>query len=141
MTQPNSARQVVHFSVSSLLAVGLGGFVGAGLRIVLALLLPDAPGFPLTTLGINVLGTAGLGTCSVYWAATARTPAWLRAGIGTGFFGAFTTFSTVVLFMLGTSWSTALLYAVVSLGLSAVAAWGSMRGTEALLRRSSGDRS
>lgn len=118
------------FSAASLLAVAVGGFLGAGARIGAALLWPEDPGFPATMLLVNVLGSAGLGACSAWWADRHGIPAWVRAGIGTGFFGAFTTFSTVIFFTLGAPWSTALLYTLLSLLLCAGAAWAAMRLVE-----------
>ncbi|MFL4476063.1 fluoride efflux transporter FluC [Paeniglutamicibacter sp. MACA_103] len=114
-------------------AVAVGGFCGAALRVGLGLWIPDAPGIPATTLAINVTGTAALAALTSYWQITHRGPSWLRAGIGTGFLGAFTTFSAVVLFALGASPAEALLDLVFSLLLCAAAAWVAMSWVERAL--------
>ena len=71
-------------------AVGVGGFLGAMIRFGLNQVIPQGSGFPITTLCINSIGCFCLA-----WLFTKykeRTPVIL--GIGTGFLGAFTTFST-----------------------------------------------
>lgn len=123
MQQRNPRFPGTRPTTASLLAVAAGGLLGSTARILLAVLIPDDPVFPATTLAVNVLGTALLGFFSVYFSVHPQLAAWWRAGIGTGFLGAFTTFSTVVVFLLGASPSTALLYAGLSFGLCALAAW------------------
>ena len=76
------------------LAVLVGGLAGTGLRLGLDLLLPHGDdAFPWSTLIINVVGSFALG------ALVARVwpiaPGWLRASLGTGLLGSFTTFSAV----------------------------------------------
>ena len=117
----------------NLVAVAVGGFCGAALRVGLGLWFPDAPGFPATTLAINVAGTAALAALTSYWQITRRAPGWLRAGVGTGFLGAFTTFSALVLFALGSTPARAALDLVASLALCAAAAWTSMWWVERAL--------
>lgn len=117
----------------NLAAVAAGGFCGAALRVGLGLWFPDAPGFPATTLAINVTGTAALAALTSYWQITHRGPSWLRAGIGTGLLGAFTTFSALILFALGTTAAEALLNLLLSLLICAVAAWASMSWVERAL--------
>lgn len=123
MQQRNRALPSSRPTARSLLAVAAGGFLGATARIILAALIPDDPSFPATTLSVNVLGTALLGFFSVYFAVHQHLPAWWRAGIGTGFLGAFTTFSTIVIFLLGVPLHTAVIYAGLSLVLCGLAAW------------------
>jgi CrcB protein len=82
--------------VKSILAVGCGGFAGAIARYGLALLVArfwSSP-LPLATFLINVSGSFILGLFST-WAAerVGVDPVW-RLLIGTGFIGAYTTFST-----------------------------------------------
>ncbi|MCA4132226.1 CrcB family protein [Arthrobacter sp. M4] len=78
-------------------AVAVGGFSGTELRYVLGLLFPEDPaGFPWTTLAINLSGSFVLGLLTTLWLARTRTAFWLRAGIGPGILGSFTTFSAVV---------------------------------------------
>lgn len=73
-----------------ILAVALGGAVGACLRWVL-----DqgwAQGWPWATLTINLVGSLLLGVLTVL-ASRPAFPGWVRPGLGTGLLGGFTTFS------------------------------------------------
>jgi CrcB protein len=79
------------------LAVAAGGLAGTELRYGLGLVFPDAAGaVPWTTLGINVAGSFVLAALTTLWIARPHTAFWLRAGLGPGLLGAFTTFSAVV---------------------------------------------
>ncbi|WP_243855079.1 CrcB family protein [Diaminobutyricimonas sp. TR449] len=78
-----------------LLAVFLGGAAGTGLRFAVDILFPAPSGFPVATLAINLLGSFALGVL-VGWLWPAA-PHWLRAALGPGFLGGFTTFSAVTL--------------------------------------------
>lgn len=75
-------------------AVLLGGAVGTALRAGLDLVLPHGEtGFPLSTLLANVLGSFLLALAVArLWP---RASPWLRAGLGTGLLGSFTTFSAL----------------------------------------------
>ena len=78
----------------NVLAVGIGGFFGAILSYTVGKVIPSPSGFPLGTLVINLLGCLFLA-----WFFTITTKRWnispnLKLAIGTGFTGAFTTFST-----------------------------------------------
>lgn len=78
-------------------AVAIGALVGTELRYGLGLLFPEAAGtVPWTTLFINVCGSFILAALTTLWIARPRTAFWLRAGIGPGLLGSFTTFSAVV---------------------------------------------
>ena len=80
----------------NILAVGLGGFLGALARygVNLAVARAWAGPFPLGTFVINVSGSFALGfLASVAAERLGIGPTW-RLLIGTGFLGAFTTFST-----------------------------------------------
>lgn len=101
------------------LAIALAGFLGANLRYAFTDLIGTPHGFPVATLLINLSGCGFLG-----WFYTVTVHKWtlhptLRLGIGTGFVGAFTTFSTftVELWQLvhGGLLNDAVIYAVVSL--------------------------
>jgi fluoride exporter len=72
-------------------AVALGGAAGALLRWGLGELAPDGPGFPATTFAINVAGSFLLAVL-LATAAVRRRPV-LRAGLGPGVLGGFTTLS------------------------------------------------
>ncbi|MET4588827.1 CrcB family protein [Arthrobacter sp. 754] len=79
------------------LAVALGGFAGTELRYGLGLVFPESAGqVPWTTLGINVTGSFVLAVLTTLWIARPATAFWLRAGLGPGLLGSFTTFSAVV---------------------------------------------
>lgn len=79
-------------------AVAAGGLVGTELRYALVLLFPEPEGaLPWTTLGINVAGSFVLGALTTIWIARPHTAFWLRAAIGPGVLGSFTTFSALVL--------------------------------------------
>lgn len=77
------------------LFVGLGGFVGSVLRYLVSLIpLEHESGFPLVTLGINVLGAFLLGLIMAFGRDTGldpRTLLFLKVGVC----GGFTTFSTL----------------------------------------------
>lgn len=111
-------------------AVAVGGAVGTGIRLGLDLLIPhDANSFPVSTLIINTLGAFALGLIVArLWPIA---PAWLRAGLGAGLLGSFTTFSAlaVSLVSLGSSgqWMLALGYLVATLALGLTAAWLGLR--------------
>ncbi|MET4094843.1 CrcB family protein [Arthrobacter sp. UYCu712] len=78
-------------------AVAAGGLVGTELRFVAGLVFPEAAdALPWTTLVINVAGSFVLATLTTLWIARPRTAFWLRAGLGPGLLGSFTTFSVVV---------------------------------------------
>ena len=76
--------------------IALGGFAGGDARYALGLAWPDKPGaFPWTTFGINVSGAFVLALLLVLILEAWEAPTWLRPLAGTGFLGAFTTFSAV----------------------------------------------
>lgn len=84
--------------MESLLYVGIGGFFGAIARYLLTLgsnhvLLPVLGVFPYGTLLVNILGSFGLAFFGVWFGVRAGLSPQLRLLIGSGFFGAFTTFS------------------------------------------------
>ncbi len=78
-------------------AVAAGAVVGTGLRLTLDTVIPHDDGtFPLSTLIANVLGAFALGALvSTVWRRPA-VPAWLKAGLGPGLLGSFTTFSAMI---------------------------------------------
>lgn len=79
------------------LAVAAGGLLGSELRYGLGLAFPEqVDTVPWTTLCINVAGSFGLATLTTLWIARPRTAFWLRAGLGPGLLGSFTTFSAVI---------------------------------------------
>lgn len=79
------------------LAVAAGALIGTELRYGLGVAFPELPGaFPWATLGINVAGSFVLAALTTVWMARPQTAFWLRAGLGPGLLGSFTTFSAVV---------------------------------------------
>ena len=79
------------------LAVAVGGLIGTELRYGAGVLFPEAAGsVPWTTLVINVAGSFVLAVLTTVWIARPKTAFWLRAGLGPGLLGSFTTFSAVV---------------------------------------------
>ena len=78
-------------------AVAVGALLGTELRYAAGLLFPEAAGaVPWTTLGINVAGSFVLAGLTTVWIARPGTAFWLRAGLGPGLLGSFTTFSALV---------------------------------------------
>ncbi len=110
-------------------AVAVGGLIGTELRYGAGLAFPEAAGtIPWTTLVINVVGSFVLAALTTVWIARPKTAFWLRAGLGPGLLGSFTTFSAVVFaidqqFRAGfhASWLAYLALSLV-LGLAAAAA-------------------
>jgi len=84
--------------VSVSLWVACGGVLGTLARHgVDKLLMPPPsahPGFPWPTFLINVSGSALLGFILAWVEEIEHPPRWLRPGVGIGFCGAYTTFST-----------------------------------------------
>jgi CrcB protein len=83
---------------SALALVGLGGLAGTAARYALTLLVPDRHGWPVATLSVNLVGAFVLG---LLLEALARrgpdrgTRRRARLVVGTGFCGAFTTYSAL----------------------------------------------
>jgi CrcB protein len=107
----------------SVVAVLIGGVLGTGLRLGVDALLPHEPtGFPWSTLLVNVAGSFALGLLvSRVWRAA---PAWLRAGLGTGLLGSFTTFSALAASLVAMSAGGAALVALAYLAASLVTGFG-----------------
>lgn len=102
-----------------LAAVLVGGMLGTGLRLLADTLIPHGDtGFPTTTLLVNVAGSFALGLLvSRLWTRAAR---WLKAGLGAGLIGSFTTFSAVMVSVVVQASHGLWLLAGVYLGLSLV---------------------
>ena len=75
-------------------AVFLGGMLGGGARIGVALAFPHDAGIPWATLLVNVLGALVLGFVGTRLAASAPPSSLAVPLLCTGFLGSFTTFST-----------------------------------------------
>lgn len=109
----------------------LFGAFGAASRYGISLLIPhdDPAGWPWATFLINVLGSLALGVTLAFAVRNNLSMVW-REGLGTGFLGAFTTFSaysmeTVKLVQSG-SVLLAVLYAFSSILLGVCAALAGM---------------
>lgn len=75
-------------------AVAVGGILGTGLRLGIDVLLPHSPDqLPWSTMIANTIGAFVLGLLTA--AVWGRVPEWLRAGLGAGLLGSFTTFSAL----------------------------------------------
>ncbi len=102
----------------TLVAVLLGGLLGTGSRLLIDTVLPTGDaGFPWPTLLVNVVGSFALALLVArVWPSA---PAWLRAGLGTGLIGSFTTFSALIVSLLTLTRAgmplLALVYLLVSL--------------------------
>ena len=77
-----------------LLAVSAGGVLGTAARLAVDVVLPHGGAtFPVGTLLVNLVGSFLLGMLVARVWPTA--PEWLRAGLGPGLLGSFTTFSAL----------------------------------------------
>jgi CrcB protein len=106
----------------ALAAVAVGGLAGTGLRLVAGYLIPS----PIATLVVNVVGSLVLGYLVARVWPTAS--AWLKAGLGPGLLGSFTTFSAVAVILvdLGVT-PTGILYLAATLVLGLGAAFAGLR--------------
>lgn len=106
-----------------LVAVLVGGAIGTALRLAIDTAVPHGDSeFPVSTLVINTVGALALGILVArLWP---RASAWLRAGLGAGLLGSFTTFSAVTVSLVALSsageWMLAAGYLVATLALG----WG-----------------
>lgn len=107
--------------MQSLLVIALGGALGAISRYELGLFVSSKwnQGFPLGTFIINITGAFLLGFLNILFIEKLTvSPLW-RLGIGIGFLGAYTTFSTfsfeVITLIEGGSFKLAGLYTLLSI--------------------------
>ncbi|WP_348535895.1 CrcB family protein [Kocuria sp. JC486] len=137
-----------HRQVGLILVVVLGGFLGAACRgLVSTGLQGEVGGWPLATLLVNLAGAFGLGVLlEALAAAGPEGPRrrLLRLGLGTGFFGGFTTYSgfALDLVQLAASGRVPVLvgYVLVTLGLGLLSAHlGAVTGARWGRRRHPGD--
>ena len=85
----------------SYLAVVVGGLIGTGLRLACDLAFPHADdAFPVETLIVNLAGAFALGWLVGGLWTRPTMPMWLKAGIGPGVLGSFTTLSAVTVSLL-----------------------------------------
>lgn len=115
-----------------LVAVGIGGALGAPARYGIAQAVDITPGtFPWGTFWINVSGSFALGFIVALLLRRFPASRYVRPFVGTGFLGAFTTYSTFAvetdLLVRNGHWPVALAYAAASLTAGLLAAWVGMR--------------
>lgn len=122
-------------------AVAVGGLIGTGLRLGFDLAFPHADGdFPVETLVINLGGAFALGLLAGGLWRARSTPAWVKAGVGAGLLGSFTTLSAVAAAVLvlgrdGAWWTAAGYLAASVVGGLAAAALGLRLGSSITQRR------
>jgi CrcB protein len=109
--------------------VFIGGSLGTATRAAFTLVIPPADGFPATIMGINLAGALLLGALLEALSrrgADAGTRRRIRLLLGTGFLGGFTTYSALAtdsVLLLAGSPALALLNALGTLVLGAIATW------------------
>ena len=119
-----------------MLAVGLAGFFGAITRYLVGgwvyRLLPGT--FPFGTLTVNVLGSLLLGAVFQLGTERAVLSPELRIALGTGFLGAFTTFSSFSLETVNLLREGSLMLAVANVGGNVLLCLGAVMLGMALVR-------
>ena len=106
-----------------ILAVFAGGILGTGARVALDTVLPHGDtGFPLSTLLINIAGSLALGfLVAGVWPRVSGT---VRALLGPGVLGSFTTFSALAVALVTLAADGQVLLGVLYLSLSLVLGFG-----------------
>ncbi|MGY4858515.1 fluoride efflux transporter FluC [Cryobacterium sp. AP23] len=146
MSARPGAAQPVHLRWQSLALVFAGGTVGTALRELLALSVPPVAGVAVVIMGINVVGAFLLGL--LLETLTRRGPdegrrRQLRLLLGTGVLGGFTTYSALAtdtsLLLADNRLGAALLYALGTVIVGALASWAGISAGAALHRRRAGD--
>lgn len=115
--------------IKSILIVGIGGFVGSGLRYIVTVLSRQLfhSNFPIGTFAVNVLGCFLIGI----FFGMAEKSGWLSDAhlllLATGFCGGFTTFSAFAneAFVLGGqgNWLLSGAYVIASIVMGIAAVW------------------
>ena len=112
------------------LAVAVGGLIGTGLRLACDLAFPHGDGdVPIATLLVNLVGAFVLGWLVGGLWTRPTMPTWIKAGLGSGVIGSFTTLSAVMASLIvltgaGEAWLAALYLLVSVVGGLALAAAG-----------------
>lgn len=126
--------------MKKMLAAGIGGAVGAAVRwILLQIPLGNGSLHPIMTLMINVSGSFLLGFVIILFEKKIPVRAEIRIAVTTGFFGGYTTFSTMCKDAAGMLSAQnaigALLYLMLSVFLGLLAAWFGIRLGKVFERR------
>ncbi|WP_179394842.1 fluoride efflux transporter FluC [Lacticaseibacillus absianus] len=111
--------------LAGVIAVFVGGMGGGVARAAVGWWLHDSQTLMGTTT-VNLLGSFGLAWLTYGLSQRAALPEWLMLGLGTGFIGAFTTFSSLVLAAVQTVATRPVIAGAVlalNLGGGALAAW------------------
>ena len=145
MTDPVATPRPVHLRWRYLALVFAGGTVGTALRELLAISVPPVAGVAVVLVGINIVGAFLLGL--LLETLTRRGPdegrrRELRLLLGTGVLGGFTTYSALAtdtsLLLADNRLGTALLYALGTVLVGALASWSGIGAGAALQRRQPG---
>jgi CrcB protein len=131
MTRIRPATQLRRHALTHadvVLAVSLGGAVGALARWGVGAALPRAPhGFPWATLIVNVTGCLALGALMVLLLEAWPASRYARPFLGVGLLGGYTTFSTYALeardLLAGGRSAIAVAYLAVSVAAGLAAVW------------------
>ncbi|MFD2045120.1 fluoride efflux transporter CrcB [Ornithinibacillus salinisoli] len=94
------------------LAVGLGGMIGAISRYSIALFIAEETVFPYATLITNLIGCFLLSYLLNHYVIKDVLPPQLFTALTTGVIGSFTTFSTFAVETI-TTWQTSILLAII----------------------------
>lgn len=117
--------------MSAIVAVALGGALGAVARHLMSLAAATIPGlgvgFPWATLTVNLAGCLGIGFAWANWSHLPWFQDWGRAFLVVGVLGGFTTFSAfsheTLMLMDAGRWGAAGAYATASVVGCLLAAW------------------
>ncbi|WP_350028121.1 fluoride efflux transporter FluC [Ligilactobacillus salivarius] len=102
--------EVQNVKLGTLISIFFFGMIGGTLRYLLGLKLASTG-----TILVNLIGSFCLAFLIYYVIERQKLPAWLSTGLGTGMVGAFTTFSTFTVDVLGLSTFTdATFYLLIS---------------------------
>ncbi len=120
--------------LSNIIAVGIGGALGAILRYFINMIMAQISNYPYSTLIENLSGSFVLGVLTALFIQV-KVKEWLRVGFGVGLCGGFTTMSTFaldVVLLLDNSYSSMIIYITVTvLGGITLAAIGYLLGMKA----------
>ena len=116
-------------SLTNFFAVFVGGVIGTLARFGVDRLMPHetAGSLSVATVVVNVVGSFTLGLLVGGLWGRPGVPAWVKAGVGPGILGSFTTFSAIAVNIVAGAtegrWVDALLALSLSLVLGLAAAW------------------